>query len=193
MLIRAAKREEEVNELRSKTTEELNEEVIDLKGELLCSGFRGPPDRSSNLANSDACENGFDSLWLSTTNIRPLDISETISLLIPNEDDELLDDKNGGRCDQAEWIILIMIMSWMVERSTNTFANIDVEMIDKKASNIARILTIKREREIEQGIGKRLSRKLDKQWKKSIVVRPAPSLRKMLEKDNKDADAAKSS
>ncbi|KAG0476253.1 hypothetical protein HPP92_013094 [Vanilla planifolia] len=34
MLIRAAKREEEVNELRSKTTEELNEEVIDLKGEL---------------------------------------------------------------------------------------------------------------------------------------------------------------
>ncbi|KAG0476266.1 hypothetical protein HPP92_013107 [Vanilla planifolia] len=34
MLIRAAKREEEVSELRSKTTEELNEEVIDLKGEL---------------------------------------------------------------------------------------------------------------------------------------------------------------
>uniref|UniRef100_A0A0E0CRN0 Large ribosomal subunit protein uL29c n=2 Tax=Oryza TaxID=4527 RepID=A0A0E0CRN0_9ORYZ len=42
---------------------------------------------------------------------------------------------------------------------------------------IARMLTVKREREIEQGINKRLSRKLDRKWKQSIVVRPPPSLR----------------
>ncbi|KAL5207650.1 hypothetical protein ABZP36_032085 [Zizania latifolia] len=46
---------------------------------------------------------------------------------------------------------------------------------------IARMLTVKREREIEQGINKRLSRKLDRKWKQSIVVRPPPSLR-----DNKE-------
>jgi large subunit ribosomal protein L29 len=42
---------------------------------------------------------------------------------------------------------------------------------------IAPMLTVKREREIEQGINKRLSRKLDRKWKQSIVVRPPPSLR----------------
>ena len=30
-----AKREEELKEIRAKTTEELNEEIVDLKGELL--------------------------------------------------------------------------------------------------------------------------------------------------------------
>jgi len=31
------------------------------------------------------------------------------------------------------------------------------------------MLTVKREREIDCGIGKRISRKLDQQWRKSIV------------------------
>lgn len=53
------------------------------------------------------------------------------------------------------------------------------------------MLTVKREREIEQGINKRLSRKLDKKWKKSIVVRPPPSLRKKQE-EQKAAEAEKS-
>ncbi|CAI8618944.1 unnamed protein product [Vicia faba] len=38
---------------------------------------------------------------------------------------------------------------------------------------IARLLTVKREREIEEGISKRLSRKLDKKWKRSIVEKAA--------------------
>jgi large subunit ribosomal protein L29 len=38
-------------------------------------------------------------------------------------------------------------------------------------------LTVKRERETEQGINKRLSRELDRKWKQGIVVRPPPSLR----------------
>ncbi|CAI0553936.1 unnamed protein product [Linum tenue] len=48
---------------------------------------------------------------------------------------------------------------------------------------IARMLTVKRERELEEGINKRLSRKLDRQWKKSIVVRPPPSLIKLREEE----------
>ncbi|CAM8990354.1 unnamed protein product [Rhodiola kirilowii] len=48
---------------------------------------------------------------------------------------------------------------------------------------IARMLTVKREREVEEGINKRYSRKLDRQWKKSIVVRPPPSLIKLREEE----------
>lgn len=46
---------------------------------------------------------------------------------------------------------------------------------------IARLLTVRREREIEQGINKRMSRKLDRKWKLGIVVRPPPSLREKKE------------
>jgi large subunit ribosomal protein L29 len=45
------------------------------------------------------------------------------------------------------------------------------------------LLTVKREREIEEGIGKRLSRKLDKQWKKNIVVKPSPSVLRIREEE----------
>jgi large subunit ribosomal protein L29 len=45
------------------------------------------------------------------------------------------------------------------------------------------MLTVKREREVEEGINKRLSRKLDRQWKKSIVPRPPPSLKKFREEE----------
>ena len=53
---------------------------------------------------------------------------------------------------------------------------------------------MRREREIEEGIGKRLSRKLNRQWKKSIVVRPPPSLKKLQEEEAAEeaAEAAKS-
>lgn len=53
------------------------------------------------------------------------------------------------------------------------------------------MLTVKRERELEEGINKRLSRKLDRQWKKSIVVRPPPSLKK-LQEEEAAAEAEKS-
>lgn len=45
------------------------------------------------------------------------------------------------------------------------------------------MLTVRREREIVEGINKRYSRKLDRQWKKSIVVRPPPSLKKLQEEE----------
>ncbi|CAL4885428.1 unnamed protein product [Urochloa decumbens] len=95
-----AKREQELEEIRGMTTEQLEEEVVDLKGELFL--LRLKRSARQEFKNSEFC---------------------------------------------------------------------------RMRKRIARMLTVKREREIEQGINKRLSRKLDRKWKQSIVVRPPPSLR----------------
>ncbi|KAJ7571775.1 hypothetical protein O6H91_01G176900 [Diphasiastrum complanatum] len=50
---------------------------------------------------------------------------------------------------------------------------------------IARMLTIKREREIEKGIKPRESRKLDKAMKRNAEIRPPPSLVALLESKDK--------
>nr|ABK22942.1 unknown [Picea sitchensis]ABK23969.1 unknown [Picea sitchensis] len=107
-----AKREEELKEIRTKITEEINDEVIDLKGEL-------------------------------------------VMLRIKKATRQELKSSEFGR-------------------------------MRKK---IARMLTVRREREIEQGIKKRLSRKMDRAWKRSIIARPPPSLLKLQEE--KAAKAAK--
>ncbi|CAM6101008.1 unnamed protein product [Calypogeia fissa] len=46
----------------------------------------------------------------------------------------------------------------------------------KIRKQIARMLTVRREREIERGISVRESRKLDREWKKNAVIRPPASL-----------------
>ncbi|KAH0855006.1 hypothetical protein HID58_024507 [Brassica napus] len=117
LTVMMSKREAELKEIRAKTTEELNEEVIDLKGELF--------------------------------------------------------------------------MLRLQKSARNEFKSSEFRRMKKQ---VARILTVRREREIEEGIGKRLSRKLDRQWKKSIVVRPPPSLKKLQEEEAAEeaAEAAKS-
>ena len=110
-----AKKQEELKEIRAKTTEEINEEVTDLKGELL--------------------------------------------------------------------------MLRLQKSARNEFTSSEFRRMRKR---IARMLTVKREREIEEGINKRLSRKLDRQWKKSIIVRPPPSLKK-LQEEEAAAEAAEKS
>ncbi|CAA7398955.1 unnamed protein product [Spirodela intermedia] len=107
-----AKREEELKEIREMTTEQINEEVIDLKGELF--------------------------------------------------------------------------MLRLQKSARNEFKNSEFGRMRKR---VARMLTVKREREIEEGINRRLSRKLDRKWKRSIVVRPPPSLKKKQEEE-KAAEAA---
>ncbi|GLU20465.1 hypothetical protein SLE2022_366660 [Rubroshorea leprosula] len=113
-VVMMAKREEEMKEIRTKTTEEINEEVVELKGELF--------------------------------------------------------------------------MLRLQRSARNEFKSSEFRRMRKR---IARMLTVKREREIEDGINKRLSRKLDRQWKKSIVVRPPPSLKK-LQEEEAAAEAEKS-
>ncbi|XP_030455854.2 50S ribosomal protein L29, chloroplastic isoform X1 [Syzygium oleosum] len=105
-VVMMAKREEELKEIRVKTVEEINDEVVDLKGELL--------------------------------------------------------------------------MLRLQKSARNEFKSSEFRRMRKR---IARLLTVKREREIEEGINKRLSRKLDRKWKRSIVVRPPPSLKKLMEEE----------
>ncbi|XP_059624260.1 large ribosomal subunit protein uL29c [Cornus florida] len=105
-VVMMAKREEELKEIREKTTEQINEEIIDLKGELF--------------------------------------------------------------------------MLRLQKSVRNEFKSSEFRRMRKR---VARMLTVKREREIEDGINKRLSRKLDRQWKKSIIVRPPPSLKKLREEE----------
>ncbi|XP_058731508.1 large ribosomal subunit protein uL29c-like [Vicia villosa] len=104
--VRMAKREEQLKEIRTKTIEEINEEVVTLQGEL--------------------------------------------------------------------------VMLTLEKAVRNEFKSSDFRKMRK---TIARLLTVKREREIEEGIGRRLSRKLDKKWKKSIVVKPPPSLLRYREEE----------
>ncbi|XP_050291135.1 50S ribosomal protein L29, chloroplastic [Quercus robur] len=113
-VVMMSKRLDEMKEIRTKTTEEINEEVVDLKGELL--------------------------------------------------------------------------MLRLQKSARNEFKSSEFGRMRKR---IARMLTVKRERELEEGINKRLSRKLDRQWKKSIVVRPPPSLKK-LQEEEAAAEAEKS-
>ncbi|CAL0325123.1 unnamed protein product [Lupinus luteus] len=105
-VVMMAKREQEMEQIRKLSTEQINEEVVDLKGDLL--------------------------------------------------------------------------MLRLQKSARNDFKSSEFSRMRKR---IARMLTVKREREIEEGINKRLSRKLDKKWKKSIVVRPSPLLLKLREEE----------
>ncbi|XAR73392.1 hypothetical protein NMG60_11007345 [Bertholletia excelsa] len=73
-----------------------------------------------------------------------------------------------------------LFMLRLQKSARNEFKSSEFRRMRKR---VARMLTVKRERELEQGINKRLSRKLDRQWKKSIVVRPPPSLKKLREEE----------
>ncbi|KAI8536252.1 hypothetical protein RHMOL_Rhmol10G0242000 [Rhododendron molle] len=116
-VVMMAKREEELQEIRAKTTEEINEEIIDLKGELF--------------------------------------------------------------------------MLRLNRSARNEFKSSEFRRMRKR---VARMLTVRRERELVEGINKRISRKLDRQWKKSIAVRPPPSLKKLQEEEaaERAAEAEKS-
>ncbi|KAK9070236.1 hypothetical protein SSX86_010636 [Deinandra increscens subsp. villosa] len=105
-VVMMAKREEELKEIRTKSTEEINDEIVDLKGELF--------------------------------------------------------------------------MLRLQRSARNEFKSSEFRRMRKR---VARMLTVKREREIDDGIGKRQSRKLDRQWRKSIVPRPPPSLIKLQEEE----------
>ncbi|KAI3499856.1 hypothetical protein L2E82_18156 [Cichorium intybus] len=105
-VVMMAKREEELKEIRAKTTEEINNEIVDLKGELF--------------------------------------------------------------------------MLRLQRSARNEFKSSEFRRMRKR---VARMMTVKREREIDDGVGKRQSRKLDRQWRKSIVPRPPPSLLKLQEEE----------
>nr|PNR39725.1 hypothetical protein PHYPA_020004 [Physcomitrium patens] len=75
---------------------------------------------------------------------------------------------------------LVAIRNMSDEDINQTVVDLKGEMFllrTKQATptGIARMLTVKREREIERGVSIRESRKLDREWKRNIVIRPPPS------------------
>ncbi|MBA0701687.1 hypothetical protein Goari_005571 [Gossypium aridum] len=145
-VVMMAKREVEMKEIRAKTTEEINDEVVELKGELLM------------LRLQKSVRNEFKSSEFGRMRKRVYSFFPPTFIPVLEE---------------------FVASSWF---STS------VIFVSSKRKNfhvkrIARMLTVKRERELEEGINKRLSRKLDRQWKKSIVVKPPPSLIKLREQE----------
>ncbi|KAG8478582.1 hypothetical protein CXB51_028443 [Gossypium anomalum] len=134
-VVMMAKREEEMKEIRAKTTEEINDEVVELKGELLM------------LRLQKSVRNEFKS-------------------------------SEFGRMRKRVEKSTALLLAW-----GSDFSGSKTLQDNKGKTKIARMLTVKRERELEEGINKRLSRKLDRQWKKSIVVKPPPSLIKLREQE----------
>ncbi|MBA0715983.1 hypothetical protein Golax_014854 [Gossypium laxum] len=139
-VVMMAKREEEMMEIRAKTTEEINDEVVELKGELLM------------LRLQKSVRNEFKSSEFGRMRKRPV-LEEFVA------------------------------SSWFSTSVIFVFVKAEEFPCQESKRKIARMLTVKRERELEEGINKRLSRKLDRQWKKSIVVKPPPSLIKLREQE----------
>ncbi|KAF8779852.1 hypothetical protein HU200_002118 [Digitaria exilis] len=156
-LVAMAKREQELEEIRGMTTEQLEEEVVDLKGELFLL-------RLKRSARQEFKNSEFGRMRKR--------VYCSLHLLLFELVYELID-----------LIWKISIVNTDVSRPTLLFPSpthvfiIVCLLVFLSLRQIARMLTVKREREIEQGINKRLSRKLDRKWKQSIVVRPPPSLR----------------
>ncbi|MBA0653823.1 hypothetical protein Goklo_020951, partial [Gossypium klotzschianum] len=163
-VVMMAKREEEMKEIRAKTTEEINDEVVELKGELLML-------RLQKSVRNEFKSSEFGRMRKRDCETRPCWKKERRGA--------------GGRIGYASGGFgnlslrnLLLLAGFLLLSS----------LFSSKRKNfhvkrIARMLTVKRERELEEGINKRLSRKLDRQWKKSIVVKPPPSLIKLREQE----------
>ncbi|KAF5960500.1 hypothetical protein HYC85_001709 [Camellia sinensis] len=127
----------------------------------------------------------------------PSSSSSSLVVMMAKREEELKEIRTKTTEEINEEIVDLkgeLFMLRLQKSARNEFKSSEFRRMRKR---IARMLTVKREREIEEGINKRLSRKLDRQWKKSIVVRPPPSLKKLQEEEAaaeaKEAKEAKES
>ncbi|OUZ99347.1 Ribosomal protein L29 [Macleaya cordata] len=126
----------------------------------------------------------------SSSSIRNSSTSSSSSVVMMAKREEELKEIRAKTTEQINEEIIDLkgelLMLRLQKSAREEFKNSEFGRMRKR---IARMLTVRRERELEEGINKRLSRKLDRQWKKSIIVRPPPSLRK-LQEEEKAAEAA---
>ncbi|KAI8030552.1 hypothetical protein LOK49_LG01G02306 [Camellia lanceoleosa] len=127
----------------------------------------------------------------------PSSSSSSLVVMMAKREEELKEIRTKTTEEINEEVVDLkgeLFMLRLQKSARNEFKSSEFRRMRKR---IARMLTVKREREIEEGINKRLSRKLDRQWKKSIVVRPPPSLKKLQEEEAaaeaKEAKEAKES
>ncbi|MBA0590706.1 hypothetical protein Gorai_019401 [Gossypium raimondii] len=173
-VVMMAKREEEMKEIRAKTTEEINDEVVELKGELLMLRLQKSVRnefKSSEFGRMRKRVYSFFPPHFIDCETRPCWKKER------REAGGRIGYASGGFGNLSLRNLLLLagflLLSSLFSSKRKNF----------HVKRIARMLTVKRERELEEGINKRLSRKLDRQWKKSIVVKPPPSLIKLREQE----------
>ncbi|KAI3451159.1 hypothetical protein Pfo_007824 [Paulownia fortunei] len=109
--------------------------------------------------------------------------SSTSVVMMAKKEEELKEIRAKSTEELNEEIVDLkgeLFMLRLQRSARNEFKSSEFRRMRKR---IARMLTVKREREMEEGINKRLSRKLDRKWKKSIVPRPPPSLKKLQEEE----------
>ncbi|KAL9229733.1 hypothetical protein vseg_005168 [Gypsophila vaccaria] len=161
---------------------------------LSSSTLRLPPKPSINLPKSS-----LNGLRIPITNpslcirVKPSYSSSTSSPLVvtmSKKEEELKEIRTKSNEQINEEIQQLKGELFMLRLQRSARENFKPSDFGRLRKRVARMLTVKREREIEQGIGKRLSRKLDKEWKRSIILKPPPSLLK-LQEEKATAEAEK--
>ncbi|CAM6061260.1 unnamed protein product [Sphagnum tenellum] len=96
-------------------------------------------------------------------------------VMMAKREQELVDIRKMSQEDINETVIDLKGELFLLRTKKATRQEYKSSEFRRMRKQIARMLTVRREREIEQGITMRESRKLDRKWKKSIVPRPPPS------------------
>ncbi|KAL6583103.1 60S ribosomal protein L29 [Orobanche minor] len=107
--------------------------------------------------------------------------SSSVMMMMARREEELMEIRAKSTEDLNEEIVDLKGELFMLRLQRSARNELKSSEFGRMRKRIARMLTVKRERELEEGINKRLSRKLDRDWKKSIVPRPPPSLMKLQE------------
>jgi large subunit ribosomal protein L29 len=96
-------------------------------------------------------------------------------VMMAKREQELVDIRKMSQEEINETVIDLKGELFLLRTKKATRQEYKSSEFRRMRKQIARMLTVRREREIEQGITMRESRKLDRKWKKSIVPRPPPS------------------
>ncbi|GLJ11883.1 hypothetical protein SUGI_0179200 [Cryptomeria japonica] len=108
---------------------------------------------------------------------------KTLTVMMGKREQSLQEIRGKNNEDINEEIIDLKGEIHMLRFMKSTKQEYKASDYKRMRKQIARLLTVRRERELEQGINKKQSRKMDREWKRSVVVRPPPSLRKMQEEN----------
>eukprot|EP00245_Coleochaete_scutata_P008019 TRINITY_DN23911_c0_g1_i1.p1 TRINITY_DN23911_c0_g1~~TRINITY_DN23911_c0_g1_i1.p1 ORF type:complete len:167 (-),score=41.52 TRINITY_DN23911_c0_g1_i1:358-822(-) len=132
------------------------------------------------LSCSQSAFFGSSSLRLSTPEmaVRPLQSQSGrpgLTIMMGKRADDLIEIRSLSTEDINSKVLDLKAELFLLRAKQATRAEFKPSDFRDARKKIARMMTVKREREIEEGVGKRESRKLDKAWKRSIQNRPAPS------------------
>lgn len=109
------------------------------------------------------------------------------TLMMAKREQELEELRKMSDEDLREGVVELkgeLVVLRMMQVARQEIKNSEFQRMRKRVS---RMLTVHRERELEKGIKKRDSRKLDRAWKRCVVVKPPPSLVALMEKKKEES------